>query len=65
MRELRGGRERLKERVKLKERDLWGYGVGREDGGKERVMREIARVFGELCGEIEEVKRDVERLRGS
>ncbi|RAL64440.1 hypothetical protein DID88_001916 [Monilinia fructigena] len=65
LRELRGGRERLKERVKLKERDLWGYGVGREDGGKERVMREIARVFRELSGEIEEVKRDVERLRGS
>ncbi|EDO01352.1 predicted protein [Sclerotinia sclerotiorum 1980 UF-70] len=65
MRELRGGRERLKERVKLKERDLWGYGVGREDDRKERQMREIARVFGELRLEMEEVKRDVERLRGS
>ena len=65
MRELRGGRERLRERGKLRERDLWGYGVGREDGGKERVMREIARVFGELKQEVEEVRRDVERLRGS
>lgn len=65
MRELRGGRERLKERGKLKERDLWGYGVGREDERKERQMREIARVYGELRGELEEVKRDVQRLRES
>ncbi|TGO40863.1 hypothetical protein BHYA_0030g00300 [Botrytis hyacinthi] len=65
MRELRGGRERLKERGKLKERDLWGYGVGREDERKERQMREIARVYGELREELQEVRRDVERLRGS
>ncbi|KAI9643135.1 hypothetical protein NHQ30_008870 [Ciborinia camelliae] len=65
MRELRGGRERLKERAKVKERDLWGYGVGREDGGKEKIMREIARVFAELSIEVDEVKKDVQRLRGS
>lgn len=66
MRELRGGRERLRERAKVKERELWGYGVGREDGGgKEKIMREIARVWGELRGEMEDVKRDVERLMGS
>jgi len=65
--ELRGGRERLKERRGEAERRLWGYGVGRKgEGGeeKERTMKEIARVYGEMVGEIEDVKRDVGRLRG-
>jgi len=65
VREMRDGRERLGERKRGAERTLWGYGVGREDGGeKEKVMREIARVYGELCSEVREVGRDVERLSG-
>jgi hypothetical protein len=68
VRNLRDGRERLRERRKEAERVLWGYGVGRteEVGGveKERVMREIARVYGEMVKEVREVGRDVERLKG-
>ncbi|KAL2073124.1 hypothetical protein VTL71DRAFT_10448 [Oculimacula yallundae] len=70
VRELRGGRERGRERKKEAERVLWGYGVGRdrtgegEGGEKEKVMREVARVYGELSREVREVGRDVERLRG-
>ena len=62
---LRDGQDRLGERERRAERALWGYGVGREDGGeKERVMREVARVYGELGREVEDVRRDVEKLRG-
>lgn len=68
IRHLRDGRERLRERKKSAERVLWGYGVGRkeEEGGaeKEKVMREIARVYGEMRREVREVGRDVERLKG-
>lgn len=64
MRELRNARERLKERSKVLERELWAYGVGREDDTKERTMKEIARVYGEMVKESEEVSRDVERLSG-
>jgi len=65
VRHLRDGCLRLKERREGAERVLWGYGVGRgEEGGKERVMREVARVYGELMKEVGEVGRDVERLRG-
>ncbi|TVY59607.1 Uncharacterized protein LSUE1_G007271, partial [Lachnellula suecica] len=59
---LRDARERLRERKGGAERVLWGYGVGREDS-KEKVMREIARVYGELVREIGDVGRDVGRLR--
>jgi hypothetical protein len=61
---LRDGRERLGERERAAERALWGYGIGREDGEKEKVMKEMARVYGELGREVEEVRRDVERLKG-
>jgi hypothetical protein len=68
VRHLRDGRERLRERRKGAERVLWGYGVGRtevEGGGeKEKVMREIARVYGEMVKELGDVGRDVERLKG-
>ncbi|PMD22650.1 hypothetical protein NA56DRAFT_702437 [Hyaloscypha hepaticicola] len=67
VRHLRDGRERLRERRKEAERVLWGYGVGRmEEGGgeKEKVMKEIARVYGEMVMELKEVGRDVERLKG-
>lgn len=69
MENLRDGKERLKDRKRGAERELWGYGVGRrqEEGGreKERVMREIARVYGELLKEVEETGKDVKRLRGA
>lgn len=61
---LRVERERLRERREEARRVLWGYGVGREDGEKEKVMREIARVYTVLRSEVEEVGRDVGRLRG-
>jgi hypothetical protein len=66
MRTLRDGRDRLRERRSQAERELWGYGVGREGGSgdKEKIMKEIARAYKELQREIREVSRDVERLRG-
>jgi len=70
MENLRDGIERLRDRERGARRELWGYGVGREEkenggaGEKEKVMREIARVYGELMREVREVGRDVERLRG-
>ena len=68
VRNLRDGRERLRERRTHAERVLWGYGVGRKEGEggeeKEKVMKEIARVYGELSRELKEVGRDVERLKG-
>lgn len=64
MENLRDGQERLGERERGAKRELWGYGVGREDGEKEKVMKEIARVYGELAKESREVTIDVERLKG-
>lgn len=63
---LRDATERAGERGRDAKRVLWGYGVGREGGEeKEKVMREIARVYGELRSNIKEVGRDVERLKRS
>ena len=65
MNELRGARERWGERGRDAKRVLWGYGVGREgDEGeaKERRMREVGRVYGELLQEVEGVRRDLVRL---
>ncbi|RFU25406.1 hypothetical protein B7463_g10940, partial [Scytalidium lignicola] len=64
MENLRDGRERLAQRKRVAERELWSYGVGREEGDKEKIMKEIARVYKELNKEIKEVSRDVERLKG-
>lgn len=62
---LKDGQKRLEERERGGRRQLWGYGVGRGDGrDKEKTMKEIARVYGELIKECREVGRDVERLRG-
>jgi len=68
MRHLKDARERLRDRRRGAEKLLWGYGVGREENGggswKEKVMKEIGRVYGELKKEVEEVGRDVKRLKG-
>jgi hypothetical protein len=65
MQHLRVEQERAREKTGDAERVLWGYGVGRDDGGgKERVMKEVARVYGKLKGEIRGVERDVGRLKG-
>jgi hypothetical protein len=61
--QLRDGRARLRQRQKDAEKELERYGVGRE--GKERVMREIARVYGEMGRQIWEVRKDMERLKGA
>lgn len=65
---LKDGTERLKERRRDLERELWGYGVGREEGqgheGKERTMKEIVRVYGKLLRDVTEVRKDVKRLTG-
>jgi hypothetical protein len=60
---LRDGKVRMESRKGGAERELQRYGVGRE-GGKERVMKEIARVWEEMEGEVEEVRGDIGRLRG-
>lgn len=68
MTNLRDGQERLKERERDAKRVLWGYGIGRVEGGseeKEKIMREIARVYGSLIREVRDVGRDVEKLRAS
>ncbi|CAG8953389.1 hypothetical protein HYFRA_00010137 [Hymenoscyphus fraxineus] len=65
---LRDARDRMTDRKKQAERVLWGYGIGRreDEGGreKEKVMKEIAKVYGELNKEVRDVGRDVDRLRG-
>jgi len=63
---LRDVRSRLRQREKDARAELWRYGVGRGegDGRKQVVMREIARVYGELMGAVEEAREDVERLKG-
>jgi predicted RNA-binding protein len=58
---LRDARNRLKQRERDAEKELARYGVGRES--KEKVMREIARVYGEMTKEIEEARKDLERLK--
>jgi len=68
MRNLKDGQERLKERERDAKRVLWGYGVGRVEGGgegKEKIMKEIAKVYGALIQEVKEVGRDVEKLKAS
>ena len=59
---MRDGMERLRERKGDAERILWGYGIGRNGVEKEKVMREIARVYGELRRELKAVGKDIARL---
>lgn len=66
-RHLRDARGRVDAKVRELSIGLAGYGVGvggREgDPGREKVFREMARVYGEMKGQVREVEGDLERLR--
>lgn len=78
MMHLRDGKGRLREGVRNLTSELVGYGVdldgddglprhgggvGREkEKGKERTMREMARVYHEMGRQVDEVRGDLERL---
>jgi hypothetical protein len=62
---LRDAKYRVGEDIRGLRGMLGSYGVEEEgmgDDGKERVMREMARVYGEMGRQMEEVKGDLERL---
>lgn len=65
-RHLKDGRARLGENIRSLEGELRAYGVGTEaddeDTGKERTMKEMARVYRDMERQIEEVRTDLERL---
>lgn len=61
---LRDAKVRAAERVKNVERDLERYGVGGEEG-KEKMMREMARMHQEIGRQVDEVTRDLKRLETS
>ena len=64
---LKDGRSRLRQKGKDLKIELRGYGIGKEGNGdarKEKVMRELARIYGELSQQLEDVRKDIERLRG-
>jgi hypothetical protein len=61
---LRDARVRTEERVRGLKAELGEYGVGVEGGeGKERVMREMARVYGQMGRQMQDTKGDLDRLR--
>lgn len=62
---LRDAKYRVGEDIRGLRGMLRSYGVdegGRGDEGKERVMREMARVYREMGKQMEEVRGDLERL---
>ncbi|TDZ38497.1 Uncharacterized protein C8035_v004811 [Colletotrichum spinosum] len=60
---LRDARMRLEGTVATLTAELEGYGVGVDgEQGKERTMREIAKKYRAMERELEDVKRDLERL---
>lgn len=61
---LRDARVRIGERIKVLKADLAEYGVGMKGGeGKERTMREMARVYREMGRQMEDTREDLERLQ--
>ncbi|UNI19758.1 hypothetical protein JDV02_005918 [Purpureocillium takamizusanense] len=55
---------RTTDRLRNLQAELADYGVGTAGGeGKEKLMREMARVHGEMTRQIEEVQKDLERLQ--
>ncbi|KAI1453157.1 hypothetical protein F4805DRAFT_385761 [Annulohypoxylon moriforme] len=66
-RHLGDARMRLADAIRVREAELEDYGVvvveGREgDDGKERTMREMARVWREMESRLDEVRGDLDRL---
>jgi GTP cyclohydrolase III len=60
---LRNAKMRLEQNVRDLKLELEGYGVGIEgEEGKERTMREIARVYREMSKQMDDAKADLERL---
>lgn len=63
---LRDAKYRVGEDIRGLRGMLGCYGVdeeeGRGDEGKERVMREMARVYREMGQQMEEIRGDLERL---
>jgi hypothetical protein len=60
---LRDARMRAEESIKVRTAELAEYGVGVEGGAqKERMMREMARVHRDMTRQLEDTKRDLERL---
>jgi hypothetical protein len=74
---LRDAKSRLAEAVQTLKGELEAYGVeaageggdataratgGMRGGGKEKVMREMARVYRDMSRQVEEVRSDLERL---
>lgn len=64
---LRDAKVRAEERIKVLTAELAEYGVGVNGGeGKERTMREMARMYREMGRQMEDTKGDLDRLqRGS
>lgn len=60
---LKDAQVRAAERVRGLQAELAEYGVGvDQDGGKEKAMKEMARVYREMESQMEDVKRDLDRL---
>jgi hypothetical protein len=61
---LRDAKARLNEAIHSLKAELEAYGVQGEGGGggKEKVMREMARVYRDMGRQVEEVRGDLERL---
>ncbi|KAJ6441720.1 PAK-box/P21-Rho-binding protein [Purpureocillium lavendulum] len=63
---LQDAKLRATDRLRSLQAELGEYGVGTTGGeGREKTMREMGRVHCEMTRQIEEVKRDLERLQDS
>lgn len=70
---LRDAKARLNEAIHTLKGELEAYGVDLDQGsagdgaqsGKEKVMREMARVYRDMNRQLEEVKRDLDRLKSA
>ncbi|GAB0135188.1 hypothetical protein EsDP_00003534 [Epichloe bromicola] len=60
---LKDAQIRAAERLRGLQAELAEYGVGIDaDGGKEKTMRELARIYHEIEKQMEDVKKDLDRL---
>lgn len=61
---LKDAKVRAAERFHSLQAELGEYGIGADGGeGKEKVMKEMARVYREMGKQMEDVKRDLNRLQ--